>query len=69
MQVKQFGEDHVEHLFNASAPFSERMETTLATLNDQEKGICLIKRLSVNYDQLMRTLQHRNFNIIIVPCT
>lgn len=69
MQVKQFGEDHVEHLFNASAPFSERMEATLATLSDQERAICLIKRLSVNYNRFMDALQHRNFDIIVVPCT
>ena len=66
--MKQFGEDHVEHLLNTSPPFSESKETALATLNDQEKAICLIKRLNAIYSRFMDALQHRNFDIIVTPC-
>lgn len=62
--MKLFSEAHIERLLNSSVPFSKSTEATLASLNEQEKSICLIGRLSVIYSRFMGTLKHRNVNVI-----
>ena len=58
IQEKSFGEGYVANLVNNSMTFTSGMEDTLAELDELNKTVCLVDRLSAIYRSFMRALRY-----------